>query len=199
MNERDEEGRPVATKNAGAFMPPPPSGGGGMYAVPSSVIDQRGASVEHPSEADVERRGTRVSVPEEGDQRSVSERQRWTYAVVTATAVWALGFALLQLVLDGSQDWAGKPVSGTQVLPLLHTDVARLVLYLAFLGIGLRIGAGFLASRSGRSMSVLAGATIVGAVAVAWIIMAQGGAAGAIILITCALAWLAMAYQIRPA
>ncbi len=171
-----------------------------MYPVPSSVIDQRGASVEHPSEVEVERRGRQASAAVEDRPRPASERRRWTYAVITATAIWILGFALLQLILDGSSDWA-KPVpgSGTAVLSWLHTDAAGLVLYLVFLGIGLRIGAGFLTSRTMRSWSILAGATIVGAVVVAWTIIAQGGAAGAIVLVAAALVWLAVAYQVRPA
>lgn len=200
MTERDEEGRPIATKNAGAFFSPPSSGGGGMYPVPSSVIDQRGASVEHPREVEVERRGSHTSVEAQERPRPVSERQSWTYAVITATAVWALGFGLLQLVVDGSKDWADRPgpTSGTQLLSWLHTDVAVLLVALVGLVVGIRVGATFLTLRTIRSLSILAGLTLIGAVVIAWAVTAQGGAAGALITIGCALAWLAAAYQIRP-
>ena len=200
MTERDEEGRPIATRNAGAFLSPPQSGGGGMYPVPSSVIDQRGASVEHPREADVERRGNQTSAEATDHSRPHSERRSWTYAGMTATAVWALGFALLQLVTDGSQDWADRPgpTSGTQLLSWLHTDVARLLVSFVGLVIGIRVGATFLTSRTIGSLSILAGLTLIGAIVVAWAVTAQGGAAGALITIGCALAWLATAYQIRP-
>jgi hypothetical protein len=36
MVERDEDGRPIATRNAGAFMGP-----FGMYPVPSNLLDDR--------------------------------------------------------------------------------------------------------------------------------------------------------------
>lgn len=58
MTERDEEGRPVATPHAGAFLGPFT----GIPPVPSSVIDQRGVSVEPVDEAQLERRGPREAV-----------------------------------------------------------------------------------------------------------------------------------------
>ncbi len=42
MVERDEDGRPIATRNAGAFMGPY-----GMYPVPSNLLDDQSRAVPH--------------------------------------------------------------------------------------------------------------------------------------------------------
>jgi len=83
--ERDEEGRPVAQPNAGAFLAPFQ----GVPPVPSSVIDQRGASVEHPSEAEIERSG-QAGAGTEPAGRAATATGAWWLSASVSIAVWSI-------------------------------------------------------------------------------------------------------------
>ena len=83
--ERDEEGRPVAQPNAGAFLAPFQ----GVPPVPSSVIDQRGASVEHPSEAEIERSG-QAGAGTEPASRAATATGAWWLSASVSIAVWSI-------------------------------------------------------------------------------------------------------------
>jgi hypothetical protein len=82
--ERDEEGRPVAQPNAGAFLAPFQ----GVPPVPSSVIDQRGASVEHPSEAEIER--GQAGAGTEPASRAATATGAWWLSASVSIAVWSI-------------------------------------------------------------------------------------------------------------
>ena len=80
MRERDAEGRPVATRNAGAFLSPV-----GMIPVPSSLLDEQ-------RERDGATAGAVMRI-------SLTERTRWALAIAVAIAAWSLMAMALRLVL----------------------------------------------------------------------------------------------------
>jgi hypothetical protein len=194
MTERDEEGRPVATPHAGAFLGPFT----GVPPVPSSVIDQRGASVEPVDEAELERRGPRETTPEPA-RPATTTRSGWVLACTTAVAIWAIGYALLYLVLDATSwvtDQRGS-TAGTNLLKLLHWEGFQLAAYAALLLSAIRVGASFLPIRGTRVWAVLGAASALGALVIAYVVITNGNHA-ALLAIACGLVWLAAAYQMRP-
>lgn len=194
MTERDEEGRPVATPHAGAFLGPFT----GVLPVPSSVIDQRGASVEPVDEAELERRGPRETIPEPS-RPATSTRSGWVLACTTAVAIVAIGYALLYLVLDATS-WVTEQrgsTAGTNLLELLHWEGYQLAASALLLLIGIRVGASFLPLRGTRVWAVLGAATAIGSLVMAYVVMSNGNLT-ALLVIACALVWLAAAYQMRP-
>lgn len=193
MAERDEEGRPVATPNAGAFLAPIQ----GVPPVPSSVIDQRGASLEHVDEAEVERRGSyETTAGRVHRTRPMGTRRLLAFS--TSLAVWSLCYAAFFLVLEGTA-WVadyGTPTAGMNLLRSIHVDVIQLGAYAAFLALGAWAGAAHLPSRRPRSVALLAVVTLPGAFAIGFSV-SHLGAAVAVIVIACALACLAVVHQTR--
>lgn len=179
MAERDEEGRPVATPNAGAFLSPLT----GMPPVPSSFIDQRGASVEPRDEAEIERRG-RSGSGERPARPTSTLGPGWLHAVSTSVAVWTLCYSALYLVLDA----ATSADEGTTIQVMAGA---------VFLALGIATGAAILGSRAIGPWIALTAGTLLGALVVGWIVVTIGATA-AVVAIAGALVCLAVAYQLRP-
>jgi hypothetical protein len=179
MRERDAEGRPVATRNAGAFLSPV-----GMIPVPSSLLDEQ-------RERDGATAGAVMRI-------SLTERTRWALAIAVAIAAWSLMAMALRLVLIATEPWKDiEPlVIGQQMTIWMHTDVFWVVANALFLAIGVKLGIGVAPSQGWRRMAFLAMATVVGAVAVTITIEALGEVVAAF-LAGAAVVWLVVAHWMR--
>lgn len=193
-DERDEDGRPVAQPNAGAFLAPFQ----GVMPVPSSLIDQRGASVEHPSEADVERRGQVDTDPGPAGPTAAAMPGLWL-PVSVSVAVWAICYSALYLVLDATGWTVGSraPGPGVDLLGLLHEDGPRFVASVALLALALGVGAA-IASPATLARWLLFIASTLGGALVVGLVVTEVGAIAALIVIVCAVVWLAASSQLRP-
>lgn len=173
MTERDEEGRPIATRNAGAFLGP----FSGVVPVPSDLAAD-GQTIE----------------PDLGP------RLRWQLAGGDAIAVWALGFGVLQLLLSGTADRAGTSGGylGEQLTAAMHTPLFLVLAHAALFALAWWMGSRRLRPHGRSDRLRLVAVTLAGAIVVSalvWLI----GALAAAIGIAVALVWLLGANRVRPA
>lgn len=173
MTERDEEGRPIATRNAGAFLSPLT----GVVPVPSSLVED--SSTKGGDESAIERRGTQA-VPTAVATRS--DRVRWVVAIATSLSVWVLLASGFRLVLLASEPWADvRPVViGDQMTVLMHSGWFWWVANVCFIAIGLRLGSGHAPSGDRRRLAMMVIATIALALALTVLVETIGGTAAAL-------------------
>lgn len=170
MTERDEEGRPVATRNAGAFLGP----FSGVVPVPSSAGESEG----------------RV-------EPALTPRMRWLIAGGDAIAVWTVCFCALQVALSGTTDWAGSTggTLGIQMAALLHTPGFLLVAHALLFALASWIGIRRLQTDENSVRLRMVAVTLAGA-AVVSIIVVLIGALAAVAGIVVALVWLGFANRV---
>ncbi len=164
MRERDEDGRPVPTHNAGAFLSPV-----GMIPAPSSMLDDPDdVSTIVVSESDIERQGQPVPTSALATRARLSGRPRWLAATGTSVAVWALFAVGLRWVLAATEPWSDVSplVPGHHLMLFMHTDVFWFIANTAFLVIGTWFGVGQLASSGWRVWSSVAAGSLLGAVSI---------------------------------
>jgi hypothetical protein len=167
VDERDDEGRPVPTRNAGAFLAP-----SGLIPVPSSPLDD----VERPG-----RRRRPLSLPS---------------AALTVVAVSALLDVVLRYVLAATQTAAEvEPVvSGDAMTRLLHSDGAWIALHGMILILGVALAAHWGHLRRPAGLAVLTVIGLAGMVISDAVVSLMGGVALGILGLASA-AWLVAVYR----
>jgi len=164
MKARDEDGRPVATRNAGAFLAPT-----GMIPVPSKILDapEQPPAQQHPGPL----------IP----------------AGVAAIAMWTLLHGVLSYLLAATDAVADEPsvVVGDGMTRLLHTDLAWYALNGLILALAVVLAARWAHLGGRRDLLVLAAIAIAGAVVVGAIASLLGGLVMLVAMVA-SLAWLAL-------
>lgn len=189
MRERDEEGRPIATRNAGAFLAPFT----GVVPVPSSLVEDSSTKVS--DEGEIERRGAQVKA---ATVASRSDRARWVAAVATSFSVWVLLATGFRLVLLASEGWADTHpvVVGDHMTVLMHTGWFWWVANACFVAIGVKLGLSHAPSGGRRRLAAMVVATVALALAFTLVVEIVGGAAAAMAA-GGAVVWLVAAHWIR--
>jgi len=168
VRERDEEGRPIATRNAGAFLAPV----GGVVPAPSSMLDEEGS----PSEPSVD--------------PQLRPRLR-LLAVLHSVAVWAVLGAAFRYVLAATERAAEvRPVVlGDEMTRLMHTDASWYLANTVFLAIGLTLALRRFPARTRDDWLWVGGGAIVAAIGLGLVIASAGGYSAALIAVV-AIVWL---------
>lgn len=168
MTQRDEEGRPIATRNAGAFLAPV----GGVIPAPSSMLDAEGAA------------GEPVLDPRaRGRLRLI--------ALVTSVAVWTVLSAAFRYLLVATERFTDlRPRNyGEDMLQLMHSEWAWYLTSVVLVGVGVALAMRRVPGRTRRDWLLVAATSAVAVVAISLGITLVGGYAAAMLAVI-ATAWL---------
>ncbi len=175
MRERDEEGRPIATRNAGAFLAPYT----GVVPVPSSLVES--PSGDDTDQIAVERRGPHSEANAANATTPLSERGRRAAAIASAVAVWVLLATGFRLVLLATEPWADihPVVIGDRVTVLMHAGWFWWLANIGFLALGIWLSLGRARSDGRWRLASIAAGTAACAAAVLIAVDVFGGTAAA--------------------
>ena len=173
MPERDAEGRPIATRNAGAFLAPV----GGVVPAPSSILDEDGGAAPPVGPAG---------------------RGRLAFALATSISIWALLTAMFRYLLAATERAAEVRALtyGDHMTQIMHTDWAWLATNAAIVAVGIVMATRRLPDRRRSDWVFVIAGSLAGAILIGIAVDLIGGLAAFIAAIAAA-AWLVVAYIVR--